>query len=178
MKNAMPARKQIGARTIFNLLGPLTNPANATHQLIGVFDGCWTEVIAKVLSNLGTVHALVVHGEDGLDEVTTTAATRISEVNRGHIKTFHLSPEDYGFKRVGLDDLKGGNAADNAKILVDILKGVAGPRRDIVVLNAAAALYAADKVSSIKEGISEAVSSIDSGKAFAQLELLRERMHA
>jgi anthranilate phosphoribosyltransferase len=178
MKHAMPARKQIGERTIFNLLGPLTNPANATHQLIGVFDGCWTEVIAKVLKNLGTVHALVVHGEDGLDEVTTTETTRISEVNRGDVKTFQVRPEEYGLKRARLDDLKGGNAADNAEILVSILKGSSGPRRDIVVLNAAAALYAADKVSSIEEGMNEAISSIDSGKAFAKLESLRERMHA
>jgi len=173
MKYAMPARKQIGARTMFNILGPLTNPAGATHQLVGVYDGRWTEILARVLGNLGTVHALVVHGQDGLDEITTTAKTIISDEYKGNIKNYEVSPEDFGLKRAQQKDLLGGNAACNAQILIEILKGKSGPQRDIVVLNAAAAIYAADKVKSIQEGISLAVESIDSKKALEKLELLK-----
>ncbi|MFH1441708.1 MAG: anthranilate phosphoribosyltransferase [Candidatus Omnitrophota bacterium] len=174
MKYAMPARKQIGKRTMFNILGPLSNPAGATHQLIGVYDKRWAEVLANVLRNLGTVHALVVHGEDGLDEITTTAATFIAETYKDNVKTYEINPEDFGIKRAGLDDIRGGSAVDNAKILTDVLNGKPGAYRDIVVLNAAAAIYAADKVVSIKEGIGLAQESIDSKKALKKLELLRE----
>lgn len=173
MKYAMPARKQIGARTMFNILGPLTNPAGATHQLVGVYDGRWTEILARVLGNLGTVHALVVHGQDGLDEITTTAKTIVSDEYKGNIKNYEVSPEDFGLKKARHEDLLGGNASCNAGILIEILKGKSGPQRDIVVLNAAAAIYAADKVKSIQEGISLAVESIDSKKALEKLELLK-----
>lgn len=177
MKYAMPARKQIGAKTIFNILGPLTNPAGATHQLVGVYDRRWTEILAKVLANLGTVHALVVHGKDGLDEITTTASTLISEEYKGKLSNYEITPEDFGFKRVRLDDLKGGSVSDNVKILWDILNGKLGPSRDIVVLNAAVAIYTADKAKSIKEGINLASESIDSKGALKKLEILKEYSH-
>lgn len=174
MKYAMPARIQIGTKTIFNILGPLSNPAGATHQLVGVYDAHWTEILAKVLGNLGTVHALVVHGEDGLDEITTTDKTLISEEYKGNLKNYEITPENFGVKRANIEDLTGGNASDNAKIVMDILKGKTGPHRDIVLLNAAAAIYAADKAKSIQEGIKLAAESIDSGIALGKLELLKE----
>lgn len=174
MKYAMPARKQIGKKTIFNILGPLTNPAGATHQLVGVYEKRWTEVLARVLGNLGSRNALVVHGEDGLDEVTTAGRTFISQARGGEIKSYEISPEDFGFKRAGIEDLSGGDSGDNAKILLDILNGISGPKRDIVLLNAGAAIYTADKVNSIKEGIELAKEAIDSKKALEKLELLRE----
>lgn len=177
MKYAMPARKQIGKKTIFNVLGPLTNPAGATHQLVGVWDGRWTEILAAVLGNLGTVHALVVHGQDGLDEITTTTKTLVSEFYKGKLNNYELVPEDFGIKRARIEDLSGGSAFDNAKILLDILKGKPGPKRDIVLLNAAAAIYVADKAKSIKEGITLACESIDSARALKKLELLKEYSH-
>lgn len=174
MKYAMPARKEIGAKTMFNILGPLSNPAAATHQLVGVYESRWTEILAQVLNNLSTVHSIVVHGEDGLDEITTTTNTQVSEVNKGTIDNYRIRPEDLGFKKSGLEDLSGGNASVNAKILLDVLNGRTGPKRDIVILNAAAAIYAADKAKSIKDGIKLASESIDSGKALKKLELLKE----
>jgi anthranilate phosphoribosyltransferase len=174
MKFAMPARKQIGAKTIFNILGPLSNPAGATHQLVGVYDRRLTQVLARVLGKLGCAHALVVHGEDGLDEITTTGETFISESINGKITDYKISPLNFGLKIAGLEDLLGGTAQDNAKILIDCLNGKTGPARDIVVLNAACAIYAADKVKSIKEGIKLAQDSIDSKKALQKLELLKD----
>ena len=174
MKYAMPARKQIGKRTMFNILGPLSNPAGATHQLIGVYDQRWTEILAGVLRNLGTVHALVVHGEDGLDEITTTSSTFIAELYQDRLKTYEINPEELGFNRARINDLKGGNVSDNVKILLDILNGKPGPQRDIIVLNAAAAIYAADRANSIKEAIPLAEESIDTKKALEKLLQLRE----
>lgn len=174
MKYAMPARKQLGRRTMFNILGPLSNPAGATHQLIGVYDSHWTEILAKVLSRLGTVHALVVHGQDGLDEITTTALTLVWEAHNGKLSNYKINPEDFRIKKAGLKDISGGTAQENANILLDVLSAKPGPRRDIVVLNAAAAIYAADKANSIKEGIALAADSIDSGRALEKLKLLRE----
>lgn len=174
MKYAMPARKEIQARTIFNILGPLTNPAGATHQLVGVYDRYLTDKLAAVLKNLGTAHAMVVHSEDGLDEIATTAKTFISEEYNGKLDNYEISPEDFGFTRVRLEDLRGGRASDNVKIMLDLLNGKSGPHRDIVVLNAAAAIYVADKAKSIKEGIALAVESIDSARALKKLELLKE----
>lgn len=174
MKYAMPARKQIGTRTMFNILGPLSNPAGATHQLVGVYDSRWTEILAQVLSNLGTVHALVVYGWDGLDEITTTTKTLVWEVHKGRLNNYEVEPGDFGINKAKLEDLAGGRAIDNAKILLDVLKGKGGPKRDIVVLNAAAAIYAADKARSIREGVKLASESVDSGSALKKLELLKE----
>ncbi|MFA5276345.1 MAG: anthranilate phosphoribosyltransferase, partial [Candidatus Omnitrophota bacterium] len=174
MKYAMEARKKIGKRTIFNIIGPLSNPAAATHQLVGVFAAHWVPFLAQVLLRLGTKHALVVHGEDGLDEVTTVAKTKISEVKGGRVRNYEVSPEEFGIKKARLEDLSGASPQENANILFGILKGKKGPERDIVVLNSAVALYAADKVESIKEGIIPAEEAIDSGKALEKLEKLKE----
>lgn len=177
MKYAMPARKQIASRTMFNILGPLTNPASATHQLIGVYDKRWTEPLARVLANLGAAHVLVVHGDDGLDEITTTAKTFICESRNGKLDNYEVRPEDFGFKRSKLEDLAGGSASDNAGIMLDILKGKSGPAQDIVLLNSAAALYVSDKAGSIKEGIGLTAEAIVSGKALEKLELLKIYSH-
>ncbi len=178
MKYAMPARKQIGRRTMFNILGPLTNPAGATHQLVGVFDKRWTEILAKVLLNLGTVHALVISGEDGLDEITTTTNTFISEVSAGAINNYEINPEYFGLKKASLKDLKGGDVSYNVEIMMDILGGKPGAKRDIVLLNAAAAIYAADKVKNLRDGIKLAAEAIDSGNAFKKFNLLKEFSNA
>jgi len=169
MKYAMPARKQMGVRTIFNLIGPLTNPAGATHQLLGVFDSHLTKAFGEVLGSLGTTHALIAHGKDGLDEITTTDSTFISEVYNGKLNNYEVQPEDFGFKRASLSDLAGGSASDNARILLDILNGQTGPKRDIVVLNAAAAIYAASKAKTIKDAIGLAEESIDSHNALKKM---------
>jgi anthranilate phosphoribosyltransferase len=174
MKHAMEARKKIGAKTIFNLLGPLSNPAGARYQLVGVYDRRWVEVLAQVLGNLGGVHALVVHGDDGLDELTTTGPTFVAEFRHGQVRTYSVAPEDFDLQRARPQDLEGHDAAANAKIILDVFGGKPGAQRDIVVLNAAAAIYAADKAGSIKEGVSLAQDSIDSKKALKKLELLRE----
>lgn len=177
MKYAMPARKEIGAKTMFNILGPLSSPAAATHQLIGVYERRWTELLAGVLKSLGTAHAFIVHGEDGLDEITITGKTFVSEVHNGRVNNFEIKPEDFGLKRQNPEDLKGGTACDNAKIMLDILKGKTGPIPDTVLLNTAAAIYTADKAESIKEGMHLAIESIASGKALEKLELLKEYSH-
>lgn len=174
MKYAMPVRKKMGIRTIFNILGPLTNPAGAPFQLLGVYDVKFIEPLANVLKNLGSKHVLVVHGDDGLDEVTTTAQTQISELKDGRVKTYKIEPTEFRIKKARPEDLKGGGAPFNAKLTQDILKGKGGSQRDIVLLNAGCAIYAADKVSSIKEGIARAAESIDSGEALKKLELLKE----
>ncbi len=174
MKFASSARKQIADRTIFNILGPLSNPAAAGHQLIGVFDEHLTVKLAQVLANLGTRHALVVHGRDGLDEITTTHETFISEVKAGAVDSYKISPEDFGFERSIPQDLLGGDPRQNAEILLGILNGKTGPKRDIIILNAAAAIYAADKAPSIKEGLIKAKESIDSGRAINKLNALME----
>ncbi|MCX5697691.1 MAG: anthranilate phosphoribosyltransferase [Candidatus Omnitrophica bacterium] len=173
MRHVMPARKKIGKRTMFNMLGPLINPARATNQLIGVYSAQWATVLARVLHNLGTRHVLVVHGKDGLDEVTTTATTFISEVKAGNFTEYDIAPENFGFKRAALNDFLGGNAAQNADIIKEVLSGKGGPHRDIVLLNAGCAIYAADKANSIINGIMLARQSIDSGSAMKKLELLK-----
>ncbi len=174
MKHAMAARKEIGKRTIFNILGPLCNPARATHQLIGVFSPALAPVLAQVAGNLGVKHVLVVHGEDGLDEITITDKTMISEFSSGKVNNYEISPKDFGIRVARPEELQGGSVHDNVQIMLEILNSKSGPARDIVVLNAAAALYAADRVGAIKEGISLAIDSIDSGKALTKLALLKE----
>ena len=172
MKYAGPPRREIGIRTVFNILGPLTNPASAETYLLGVADGSLVETMAKVLQSLGCKHALVVHGDDGLDEITLTANTRVCEVTGGEIKNYEISPEGLGFSKTGMDSLKGGTAKENAALLKDILNGKQGPQRDIVLMNAAAALVAGKRTRTLREGVETAVESIDSGKAMEKLESL------
>lgn len=174
MQYAAPVRREIGIRTIFNILGPLTNPAGARHQVIGVYDDSLTDIIGKVLINLGAEHAFIVRGEDGLDEITLTDATKITEIKNGLIKTYHIKPEDYGFKRCKPEELKGGSPELNAEILLAILKGKKGIARDIVLLNAAAAIIVGGITNSIEEGISIASGAIDSGAALEKLNRLIE----
>lgn len=170
MKYAIGARKEMGIRTIFNILGPLTNPAKAERQVIGVFSDALTKPLAEVLANLGAKHAFVVHGEDGLDEITNTDKTKISELKDKAIDTYFITPEDLGFKRAEKQDLLGGTAEENAKITVDLLKGKTGPKRDIVIMNAAAALITGDKAKSFVEAAEKASKAIDSGAALKKLE--------
>ena len=174
MKYAADVRKELGVRTIFNLLGPLTNPALATHQLLGVYDPKLLTVLATVLAHLGVKHGLVVHGLDGLDEITTTTFTKICELKNKKLRSYTISPFDFGIKKSRLKDLEGGNAQDNARITLEVLQAKKGPKRDIVLLNSACAIYTADKAGSIKEGIELAKDSIDSGRAWQKLEALRE----
>jgi anthranilate phosphoribosyltransferase len=172
MKHVMPARREMGIRTVFNLLGPLSNPARAAAQVIGVYDGALTEPMARVLLELGTVRAFVVHGEDGLDEITTTSESRIAEVRRGEVLTYKVKPEELGLPRATLSDLAGGTVAENAEIIRRVLAGDRGPKRDIVVLNAAAAIVAGGKAHDLRAGIAVAERSIDEGTAKAKLDRL------
>lgn len=174
MKKVMPARKQIAGKTIFNILGPLINPARATNQLIGVYSPKLPPLLTRVLYNLGSKHVLVVHGNDGLDEVTTADETLVSEAQLGKFSDYRITPEELGFKRSRMEDLLGGSLSDNLKIARDILNGKTGFKRDIVLLNAGFAIYAADKTNSIAEGIKLAKGSIDSRAALKKLELLKE----
>ncbi|HSD49923.1 MAG TPA: anthranilate phosphoribosyltransferase [Candidatus Methylomirabilis sp.] len=174
MKYVMLARKEIRIRTVFNILGPLTNPARASAQVIGVYDGRLTEVMAQVLKELGTVRAFVVHGEDGLDEISNTCESRISEVRSNEVRTYTVRPEDFGLTRARMADLQGGSVADNAEIIRRVLKGEGGPKRDIVALNAGAAIAAGGKAEDIGAGIAMAQHSIDSGAALDRLNRLVE----
>ncbi len=170
MKYAIGPRKEMGVRTIFNILGPLTNPAGAERQVMGVFNGDLTEPLSHVMANLKVKHAFVVHGQDGLDEITSTDRTKISELKDGSVKTYFMSPEDFGFSRSAVSDLKGGNAENNAKITLDILKGQKDAKRDIVLMNAAAALMAGNRAGEFNEAVSVAADAIDSGGARKKLE--------
>ena len=172
MKTWAPIRTDLGVRTLFNLLGPLCNPAGVTRQVLGVYDRKLVEPIAEVLRKLGSVHAWVVHGADGMDELTTTGATTVAELKNGAITVFEVTPEDAGLPRARIADLKGGDAATNATALRTLLLGEPGAYRDIVVLNAAAALIVAGKANSIKDGVSKAQVSIDSGRAAQALDRL------
>jgi len=172
MKHAGATRRDLGARTAFNLLGPLTNPAGASRQLVGVPKPELTELVARSLLQLGSERAWVVHGADGLDEISTTGYTKVSECRGGAVNTFYLHPSDVGLPKSGPEALKGGEASDNASIARAILDGEHGPRRDIVLLNAGAALLVAEKVATIPEGIAMAAEAIDSGRAKAVLATL------
>jgi anthranilate phosphoribosyltransferase len=175
MKHVMPARKALGIRTIFNILGPLTNPAGTDRQLLGIFDGTLTETMAKVLKKLGSREAMLVHGEDGLDELTTTSSSKVSHLLKtGVIKSSILNPRSLGLPMATLEDLRGGTAEENAMIANDILQGESGPKRDVVVLNAAAGLVVGGAATDLKEGIQLASESIDSGRARKVLERLIE----
>ena len=172
MKHWAPVRAELGIRTIFNLLGPLSNPAGVTRQVVGVFDDRWVEPLAEVLRNLGSVHAWIVHGSDGLDELTTTGSTRVAELKAGAISVFEVTPEDAGLPRATLAQLKGGDAQANAAAIREVLGGEPGPFRDIVLLNAAAALIVGGKSARLTEGVERAGRSIDTGAAAQALDKL------
>jgi anthranilate phosphoribosyltransferase len=172
MKHVMAARREMGIRTVFNMLGPLTNPAAANAQVIGVYSAALTEPLARVLAELGTVRAFVVHGADGLDEISNTGDSRVSEVREGVVRTFTLRPEDFGLARASIADLQGGDREQNAQIIRGILDGEPGPKREIVLMNAAAALVAGGRARDLKEGAGLAAKSIDSGAARVKLQTL------
>ncbi len=172
MKHVMPARREMGIRTVFNMLGPLTNPAGANAQIIGVYAAELTEPLARVLAELGTIRAFVVHGSDNLDEISNTGESRLSEVREGTVRTFTVRPEDFGMPRASIKDLQGGDREQNAQIIRGLLDGESGPRRDIVLMNAAAALVAGGRARDLKEGVGLAAQSIDDGGARGKLELL------
>ncbi|HEB72393.1 MAG TPA: anthranilate phosphoribosyltransferase [Nitrospirae bacterium] len=172
MKYAIGPRREIGARTIFNILGPLTNPAGAKAQVIGVYDRSLLEPLAEVLKNLGAKRVMVVHGSDGLDEITVTGVTYAATSVEGKTETFKIDPEKLGMPLRGLDEIKGGDPSANAKITRSVLDGEKGARRDVVLLNAAAAIWAGGAANSLEEGIEKAKESIDSGSAKEKLELL------
>lgn len=174
MKHAAPVRREIGIRTIFNILGPLTNPAGAKYQVLGVYRRELTEVLANVLKNLGSARAFVVSGNDGLDEMTLTTETKVSELKDGKVNTYSIKPEEFGMTRCKLFELQGGEPDDNARIIREILKGDKGAKRDVVVLNAAAAIVASGMAKEMKEGIKLAEEAIDSEKAMEKLEKLIE----
>lgn len=174
MKHAIGPRREIGIRTIFNILGPLTNPAGADCQVMGVYRADLVEKLAGVLHKLGCRHGYVVHGGDGMDEITLTGETIIAEVTPGGVVMSTINPEQFGLKSCTMNDLKGGDAAANAIIVNSVLNGEQGPRRDIVLLNSAYALMAADKVSSAVEGLVVAAEAIDSGRALEQMKKLAE----
>jgi anthranilate phosphoribosyltransferase len=172
MRHAAPVRRELGVRTAFNLLGPLTNPAGATRQLVGVPRPEFTELMARALMLLGTKRAWVVHGADGIDELTTTGYTKISECRDGAVNTFYLHPTDVGLPKAPPGSLQGGDAHDNARIIEGILNGARGAARDVVLLNSGAALFIAGAAASVDEGILQAARAIDSGGAKRTLERL------
>jgi anthranilate phosphoribosyltransferase len=172
MKHVGPTRVELGTRTIFNLLGPLSNPAGVRRQMVGVFSKQWVEPLAHVLKNLGSERALVVHGSDGLDEITTSGPTSVASLENGLVTTFEISPEDVGLARVKPEALRGADADANAVALRRVLDGKAGPFRDVAAFNAGAALVVAGAAKDLKGGVELAVASIDSGKAKAALDRL------
>ena len=172
MKYVQPARRELRLRTVFNLLGPLTNPARATCQVVGVYSADLVEKLAEALSMLGLHRALVVHGSDGLDEITISGPTRVGEVRDGRVQTYEVRPEEFGLQRASLDEIAGGDAAVNAKLIRQVLQGEKSPRRDVVLLNAAAALVAAGKADHLRDAIPLAGNAIDSGAAANKLQAL------
>jgi anthranilate phosphoribosyltransferase len=172
VKYVQPARRELRLRTVFNLLGPLTNPAQASAQVVGVYSADLVEKLAEALSRLGLRRAMVVHGADGLDEITITGPTRIAEVRDGNVRSYEVTPEEFGMRRARLEDLAGGDAVENARIIREILRGERSPRRDVVLLNAAAALVAAAKADHLVEAVSLATQAIDSGAAAGKLAAL------
>ena len=165
MKHAAPTRRELGIRTAFNLLGPLTNPAGATRQIVGVPRPELTELLARALLLLGSKRAWVVHGADGIDEISTTGYTKVSECRDGAVHTFYVHPAEFGLAKATPADFEGGDAAENAAIVRGVLDGRPGAPRDVVLLNAGAALFVAGRVASIREGIAQAAAAIDSGAA-------------
>lgn len=174
MRHAAAARRELGVPTVFNFLGPLTNPAGARHQSLGVSDESMAPKMAEVLLRLGSAHALIFHGSDGLDELTTTGPSRVWEVRDGRVSEGVVDPAEFGIPRAAPGDLRGGTPVENAKVAVEVLAGARGPARDIVLVNAAAAVVAADLAADLAEGYGRAVDSVDSGRARAALDGLVE----
>ncbi|MBI4827810.1 MAG: anthranilate phosphoribosyltransferase [Nitrospinae bacterium] len=172
MKHAIGPRREIGARTVFNILGPLTNPAGAPAQVIGVFDGALAEPLALTLARLGARHVLVVHGADGLDEITVTGPTRAVSMRDGRLEMFEINPGDFGFPLHPLEAIRGGTPEDNARILRAVLDGQKGAPRDVALLNAGAAIWVGGVAATLAEGVTKAAASVDSGAARARLEKL------
>jgi anthranilate phosphoribosyltransferase len=172
MKNVGPTRVELATRTIFNLLGPLSNPAGVKRQMVGVFSRHWVQPLAQVLKNLGSDSVWVVHGSDGLDEITLTGPSFVASLENGNIRTFEVTPEDAGLARAGGDALKGGDADTNAVALQSVLNGKASAYRDVALLNAAAALIVAGRAKDLKEGVAIGTKSLDSGAAVARLKHL------
>jgi anthranilate phosphoribosyltransferase len=172
MKYVQPARRELRLRTVFNLLGPLTNPARASAQVVGVYSDELVEKLAEALSMLGLRRALVVHGEDGLDEITISATTRIAEVRNGRVHTYEVTPEEFGFSRAPIESISGGDANANADIIRTVLAGTKSACRDVVLLNAAATLVAAGRSDHLKDAVALAANSIDSGAAAEKLAAL------
>jgi len=178
MKYAIGPRREMGIRTIFNILGPITNPAGAKRQILGVFAGKLTDILAQVLGNLGAVDAIVVHGEDGLDEVSLSGKTRVARFRDGKVVNFHIQPEDFGIWRSDIDSIRGGDKEENAAITLSVLRGEKGPKRDIILMNSAVALIAAGKSTDFKTAFSMAAASIDSGMALKKLEEVKKVSNA
>ena len=174
MKYVGAIRRELGFRTVFNILGPLTNPASPSMQLLGVYDEYLVEPLAQVLISLGIKRGMVVYGQDKLDEISLSSSTKVCEIKDGWFKSYVIKPEDFGFERCSKDDLKGGSPQDNAQITRDILDGKKGHKRNAVLLNAGAALYIAGKAQSFNDGVKLAAELIDSGKAAKTLEKLIE----
>ncbi|HZG57455.1 anthranilate phosphoribosyltransferase [Paenibacillus sp.] len=172
MRHAAAPRRELGVRTVFNLLGPLTNPAGADRQLLGVFDRSKTELMAEVLRELGTARALVVGSHDGLDEISLSAPTRVTELKDGKLRTYDITPDDLGLRACGVEDIAGGDAAENAETIRIVFAGARGPYRDIVLANAGACFYVAGLSGTLQEGVKRAADAIDSGAASRKLEHL------
>jgi anthranilate phosphoribosyltransferase len=172
MKNVGPTRVELGTRTIFNLLGPLSNPAGVKRQMVGVFSRQWVEPLAQVLKNLGSERVWVVHGSDGLDEITLSGPSHVAALENGAVTTFEVAPEDVGFKREKPEALRGGDAGANARALLDVLKGKKGAFRDVALMNAAAGLVVAGRAKDLKNGVALAAKSVDSGEAEGRLNRL------
>lgn len=178
MKNVAGVRREMGIRTIFNMLGPLSNPSNAKHQLIGVFSRDAARMFAYCMKNMGTQRALIVNGSDGMDEVTITGKTFVCEINNGEITEYELDPHDYGMEYGTAEDIKGGTGAENAEIALSIFKGEQGARRNIILLNAGCGMYIGGKADTIADGIKLAAEMIDSGKALEMVEKLVEKSNS
>lgn len=178
MKYAVGPRRELGIRTVFNILGPLTNPAGAQRQVLGVFSSRLTETLARVLGNLGAVDALVVHGEDGLDEITVTSGTKASRFSAGAVESMYIAPEDFGLQRATLQDMVGGDKDENARLTLRILQGEKGPKRDVVLMNAGAAIMVAGKAQDLRTAFEAAREAIDSGAASRKLEEIRKVSNA
>jgi anthranilate phosphoribosyltransferase len=177
MRYAAPVRKKLGVRTIFNILGPLANPAAATHQVLGVYNKSLTQTIAEVLLKLGSEHVMVVHGEDGMDEISISSPTQVSELKNKTINTYSIKPTDFGLEMTDLKTIQVDNVEASKDMILDVLKGNKGPHRDITLLNAGSAIYVSGIAASLKEGIEKAASVIDQGLSSKKLEILKAASH-